>query len=120
MKMWFLWVRYDRWADARMREAFKELGIDPESVGQLLILNTHDIERLEALTHKTAWVKMIKAYAEYAKTHCDDPIATFDVFSFKKDLPSEDPGTSFLARTFEKAMTFAQGVVANAKAEIIA
>jgi hypothetical protein len=52
--------------------------------------------------------KMIKEYAEYAKTHPDDPIATFDVFSAKANLPSEDPGTSFLAKTFEKAMNFAR------------
>ena len=97
-----------RWADARLREGLKEYGIDPEKVGQLIILNTHDIERLEALTHKSEWVKMITGYADYAKAHPDDPIATFDVFSLKASLPSEDPGASFLAKTFSQAIAFTQ------------
>jgi hypothetical protein len=97
-----------RWANARMRAALMEQGIDPANVGQLIILNTHDIERLEALTHKSTWANMIKGYADYAKTHPDDPIATFDVYSHKVDLPQEDPDTSFLAKTFRNAVTFAQ------------
>lgn len=41
----------------------------------------------------------------YIRAHGDDPIAMFDVFDFKNSLPFEDTGKSYLAKTFERAMT---------------
>ena len=102
-----------QWANARLCSALEEHGVDPDRISQLLILSIHDLERLEALTHKTSWAKMIGEYADYASTHRDDPIANFDVFAFMHALPSEDPGTSLLAKLFDKAMTFAQESLPN-------
>ncbi len=97
-----------RWADEKMRDALKKEGVDAAKVGPLLILTIHDIEVLEALSHKNQWADLIRGYAKYVQDHPDDPIATFGVFLSKNTFHSEEPGTSFLAKAFTKALKFAE------------
>lgn len=97
-----------RWADGKMRDAFKKEGVAAAKVGPLLILTIHDIEVLEALSHKNQWAELIRGYAKYVQNHPDDPIATFGVFLSKNNFHSEEPGTSFLAKAFTNALNFAE------------
>jgi hypothetical protein len=97
-----------RWADRKMRDALKTEGVDAAKVGPLLILTTHDIEMLEALSHKNQWADLMRGYAKYVQDHPDDPIATFGVFLSKNNFQSEEPGTSFLAKAFSNALMFAE------------
>lgn len=96
-----------RWADGKMRDALKKEDVDAAKVGPLLILTIHDIEVLEALSHKNQWADLIRGYAKYVQDHPDDPIATFGVFLSKNNFHSEEPGTSFLAKAFANAQKFA-------------
>jgi hypothetical protein len=97
-----------RWADRKMRDALKKEGVDAAKVGPLLILTIHDIEVLEALSHKNQWADLIRGYAKYVQDHPDDPIATFGVFLSKNNFHSEEPGTSFLPKAFTNALKFAE------------
>jgi hypothetical protein len=97
-----------RWADGKMRDALKKEAVDAAKIGPLLILTIHDIEVLEALSHKNQWADMIRGYAKYVQDHPDDPIATFGVFLSKNNFQSEEPGTSFLAKAFTNALKFAE------------
>jgi hypothetical protein len=97
-----------RWAERKMRDALKTEGVDAAKVGPLLILTTHDIEMLEALSHKNQWADMIRGYSKYVQNHPDDPIATFGVFLSKNNHQSEEPGTSFLAKAFTNALKFVE------------
>jgi hypothetical protein len=97
-----------RWADGKLRDALTKAGVDPAKVGPLLILTTHDIELLEALSHKNQWSDMIRGYAKYVQDHPDDPIATFGVFLSKNTFQAEEPGTSLLAKAFADALKFAE------------
>jgi hypothetical protein len=82
--------------------------VDPSRIEPLLILTISDIEVLEAKTHKSRWTEIIGGYAKYVQEHVDDPIATLGVYLSKGSFESEEPGTSSLARSFAKAITFAQ------------
>jgi hypothetical protein len=97
-----------RWADEKLRDALKKEGDDAAKVGPLLILTIHDIELLEALSHKNQWADLIRGYAKYVQDHPEDPIATFGVFLSKTNFLSEESRTSFLAKAFTKALKFAQ------------
>jgi hypothetical protein len=97
-----------RWVDGKMHDALKKERFDPARVGPLLILTIHDIEVLEALTHKNQWVEIIRGYAKYVQDHPDDPIATFGIFLSENHFQSEDPGTSFLAKANSNALKFSE------------
>lgn len=97
-----------RWVDAKMRDALTTEGVDPTTVGPLLILTIHDIESLEALAHRNQWVEVVRGFAKYVQDHPGDPIATFAVFLSKSNFQAEDPGTSFVAKTFSNAMKYAE------------
>jgi hypothetical protein len=95
-------------ADRKLRDTLSTAGADLARIGPLLILTIHDIEVLEAFAHKNRWVDVLRGYAAYVQEHPGDPLATFGIFLSKSSFHSEDPGTSFVAKAFSAAITFAE------------